>query len=59
MQGEDVINRYDYVFSENGLVWFKNGKEGGCYCLLFQTIFNIIVLPPIHVVFHQKTNKIW
>lgn len=28
MQGDNVINRYDYVFSENGLVWFKNGKEG-------------------------------
>lgn len=29
MSGRDVINRYDYVFSENGLVWFKNGKEAG------------------------------
>lgn len=29
MSGRDVINRYDYVFSENGLVWFKNGKEEG------------------------------
>lgn len=29
MSGRDVINRYDYVFSENGLVWFKNGKDAG------------------------------
>ncbi|XP_060521981.1 uncharacterized protein LOC132699340 [Cylas formicarius] len=28
MYGKDVVERYQYVFSENGLVWFKNGKEG-------------------------------
>jgi len=28
MNGNDVIHRYDYVFSENGLVWFKKGQEG-------------------------------
>lgn len=28
MNGSDVINRFDYVFAENGLVWFKQGKEG-------------------------------
>jgi len=29
MNGDDVIHRYSYVFSENGLVWFQNGKEAG------------------------------
>ncbi|XP_066247458.1 uncharacterized protein Pmm2 [Euwallacea similis] len=28
MLGDDVIHRYNYVFSENGLLWFKNGKAG-------------------------------
>ncbi|XP_050302217.1 phosphomannomutase 2 [Anthonomus grandis grandis] len=28
MLGDDVIHRYNYVFTENGLVWFKNGIEG-------------------------------
>lgn len=27
MCGEDVIERYQYIFSENGLVYHKNGKE--------------------------------
>lgn len=27
LYGPDVINKFDYVFSENGLVAFKNGKE--------------------------------
>ena len=29
MGGDDVTQMYDYVFSENGLVAFKNGKEFG------------------------------
>ncbi|RZC43322.1 PMM domain containing protein [Asbolus verrucosus] len=29
MNGEDVIFRFDYVFSENGLVFYKFGKEAG------------------------------
>ncbi|KAF7264475.1 phosphomannomutase [Rhynchophorus ferrugineus] len=29
MNGDDMIHKYDYVFSENGLVWFKKGKEAG------------------------------
>lgn len=29
MGGDDVTQMYDYVFSENGLVAFKNGKEIG------------------------------
>lgn len=29
MNGDDVIHRFDYVFSENGLVQYKNGKELG------------------------------
>lgn len=27
MSGEDVVQRFDYVFAENGLIYFKNGKE--------------------------------
>ena len=27
MKGMDVLNKYDYVFSENGLVGHQNGKE--------------------------------
>ncbi|KAL3274374.1 hypothetical protein HHI36_015772 [Cryptolaemus montrouzieri] len=27
MNGADVIHKYDYVFPENGLICFKNGKE--------------------------------
>ncbi|CAG9763176.1 unnamed protein product [Ceutorhynchus assimilis] len=27
MLGDDLIHRYDYVFAENGLVYFKQGKE--------------------------------
>lgn len=27
LNGPDVINNFDYVFAENGLVAFKNGKE--------------------------------
>nr|CAH7752593.1 unnamed protein product [Callosobruchus chinensis] len=27
--GEDVIHKFDYVFPENGLVYFKHGKEIG------------------------------
>lgn len=26
MKGEDVVNRFDYTFCENGLVYYKNGK---------------------------------
>ncbi|CAH1104882.1 unnamed protein product [Psylliodes chrysocephalus] len=29
MKGDDVINKFDYVFPENGLLQFKNGKEVG------------------------------
>lgn len=29
MGGDDVTQMYDYVFSENGLVAFKTGKEIG------------------------------
>ena len=29
MGGDDVTQMYDYVFSENGLVAFKDGKEFG------------------------------
>ncbi|KAK9885132.1 hypothetical protein WA026_010646 [Henosepilachna vigintioctopunctata] len=28
MNGDDVIYRYDYVFAENGMIYYKNGKEG-------------------------------
>lgn len=28
LNGADIINRFDYVFAENGLINFKNGKEG-------------------------------
>lgn len=31
MNGNDVIQRYSYVFPENGLVYFKHGKEVGMY----------------------------
>lgn len=29
MHGEDCLERFDYVFAENGLIYFKNGKEVG------------------------------
>lgn len=29
MNGDDVINRFDYIFPENGLIQYKNGKETG------------------------------
>ncbi|XP_023013965.2 phosphomannomutase [Leptinotarsa decemlineata] len=29
MKGEDVVNKFEYVFAENGLVQFKQGKEIG------------------------------
>ncbi|XP_057670645.1 phosphomannomutase [Diorhabda carinulata] len=29
MKGEDVIHKFKYVFSENGLVYYRNGKEAG------------------------------
>lgn len=29
MNGADIIDRFDYVFAENGLIAFKNGKEAG------------------------------
>lgn len=29
MRGDDVLERFDYVFPENGLVYYKNGKEMG------------------------------
>ncbi|KAJ8953947.1 hypothetical protein NQ318_019190 [Aromia moschata] len=29
MGGSDVVHKFDYVFSENGLVYFKYGKEEG------------------------------
>lgn len=28
MSGDDVIHKFDYVFAENGLIQYKNGKEG-------------------------------
>lgn len=28
MNGPNIINKFDYVFAENGLINFKNGKEG-------------------------------
>lgn len=30
MNGDDVINKFDYVFPENGLVQYHNGKLIGC-----------------------------
>lgn len=27
MRGDDVIHKFDYVFAENGLIAYKNGKE--------------------------------
>lgn len=34
MNGDEVIHKYDYVFSENGLVSFKNGREAGIYYII-------------------------
>lgn len=33
MNGDDVIHKFDYVFPENGLVQYYNGKEIGRECI--------------------------